>query len=197
MKTVFKYLVSLVFLLCVLQSYNHESSSAQAKQAKKRKRKKKAPQPQSTGPINERYLEIERDLYCYSCQKMVRHAFMELRGTFTEENIFDKLAKICHWTRFEDDDLYLAQEQFKGCNVFKRDWEEKLEEQLHQTPLNALDFENAFCHDISMACENINMKWLGKPVVTMNGVTELEPWQVTKHWGKPDGEEEDQPSEDL
>ena len=107
---------------------------------------------------------------------MVRHAFMELRGTFTEANIFDKLSKICHWSRFEDDDIYLATEQFKGCNIFKQDWEERLEEELFSTPLHAFDFENKFCHEISMACENINMKWLGKPVVSLNGVTELEPW---------------------
>eukprot|EP00351_Strombidinopsis_sp_SopsisLIS2011_P003176 CAMPEP_0116876416 /NCGR_PEP_ID=MMETSP0463-20121206/8360_1 /TAXON_ID=181622 /ORGANISM="Strombidinopsis sp, Strain SopsisLIS2011" /LENGTH=60 /DNA_ID=CAMNT_0004523003 /DNA_START=429 /DNA_END=611 /DNA_ORIENTATION=- len=56
--------------------------------------------------------------------------------------------------------------------------------------MNRFDFENNFCHEISNACENIDMKWLGKPVVTMNGIDELEPWQVTKHWGNPDEDEE-------
>ena len=59
-------LLSLLIIMCILATLE-PSYTVDAKQTKKRKRKKKGPKPQSTGPINERYVEIERDLYCYSC----------------------------------------------------------------------------------------------------------------------------------
>ena len=57
--------------------------------------KKKRPSPTSNLDKNDRFLAIERELYCIGCKALVNVLQQELRGSLSETDVITAMSSIC------------------------------------------------------------------------------------------------------
>ena len=102
---------------------------AKKKQIKKPRRKKEVAKKELEN-VNEKYIAIDKDLYCLGCKVFIKETIAELRGKQLESDVMEVMGYICQMQDYGSSYNYPPGEINRGCGVFAGDWEEELEQWL-------------------------------------------------------------------
>ena len=96
-----------------------------------RKKKKKQKEQRVEDPLNRRPSNISAELYCDSCQAIIKEAVKELRGKKKESDVYDIMDNVCNPEKFytyRNIFLFISQldhpppEMKEGCEAFLSGW---------------------------------------------------------------------------
>eukprot|EP00331_Platyophrya_macrostoma_P028603 CAMPEP_0176446550 /NCGR_PEP_ID=MMETSP0127-20121128/24397_1 /TAXON_ID=938130 /ORGANISM="Platyophrya macrostoma, Strain WH" /LENGTH=175 /DNA_ID=CAMNT_0017832615 /DNA_START=45 /DNA_END=572 /DNA_ORIENTATION=+ len=118
--------------------------------AKGKKKKAKSKEVEDIRPSH-----IQKELYCNSCQAIIRELLKKLRDKTSEQDVVDAMEDICNPKYYSIYD-FPPPDMRKGCEAYINGHEEIIEKALIERKGNR-DVEQYVCYTKTKACVDVDM----------------------------------------
>ena len=154
-------------------------------------KKKKKPRVVPGLDANDRFLDIEREMYCIACKSYISAVRAELKNTKnTEMDVVNAMLSSCSENKIGGYYKYYGADRLAmACKVFREDWDEILEAKFINWSYNSTqEGVESICEEETLSCKDFNEEKFAKPRFYLDGV-EQDSSMVTY------GSSNDQPSD--
>ncbi len=138
-----RFFLSTILILILLISLSSE-----------KKKKKKKGNKKDKNPLNKRPSSISPELFCDSCQAILKEAMKELRGKKSEADVYDYMTTVCKPEKYN---IYHfpPPEMREGCEAFVAAWDDEIPKALINRENDEVPIQK-LCYEKTKACENID-----------------------------------------
>ncbi|KAL4441954.1 hypothetical protein ABPG74_003705 [Tetrahymena malaccensis] len=127
-------------------------------------------------PQDKRPTHIEPELYCNSCQAIIREILKKIGESRRESDVADALSDICSQRNYVEYE-FPPPDMVKGCHAFISGWDELIEKKMVNRASNA-DIENDICLKRTRACLGVDPSDKSKKVQENPGFVKINDKEV-------------------